>query len=97
MKVGDRVVFFAAWSSWRGEHGTVTQTKPLFVLLDGDVLPIAASTREVVVDACGAPFLRMSDGAEMVCALSRGHSCAHHWEPMASPGFAPEPNLTGAE
>jgi hypothetical protein len=49
--VNDRVVFFAQWSTWRGMKGCVTKTAPgLWVLIDGDVFPVAVSASEVVRD-----------------------------------------------
>lgn len=49
--VGDRVSFFAAWSTWRGERGTVTAVGPnLWVRIDGDTYPVAVDTSEVVRD-----------------------------------------------
>lgn len=29
---------------------------------------------------CGARFVRLADGAEVVCGLAPGHECAHAWE-----------------
>ena len=49
MRKGDRVYFFANWSSFRTMRGEVTQTAPyLMVRLDGDVHPIRVHEREVV-------------------------------------------------
>ncbi len=46
---GDLVTFFAAWSSWRGERGRVVDNGPgLWVLIDGDLHPVAVSESEVV-------------------------------------------------
>ncbi len=51
MYAGDRVVFFAPWSTWRGMRGRVTKTHPgLWVLIDGDTHPVAVSSAEVVKD-----------------------------------------------
>ena len=52
---GQRVVFFAAWSTWRGMKGRVADTgRPgTWVLIDGDVHPVAVSDREVVEDTDG--------------------------------------------
>ncbi len=50
MYLGDRVTFFAAWSTWRGLRGTVTKVRPgLWVLIDGDTHPVAVSASEVEV------------------------------------------------
>jgi hypothetical protein len=49
VKAGDRVMVFAAWSSWRGRRGTVVEARPLWVRLDGDDKPLAMSAREACV------------------------------------------------
>ncbi len=50
---GDRVRVVAAWSSFVGMSGTVTDVRPhLMIRLDGDRMPIRVSDREVVrIDA----------------------------------------------
>lgn len=49
MTPGSRVVFFAAWSTWRGMHGRVVDRSPgLWVLIDGDKHPVAVSSAEVI-------------------------------------------------
>lgn len=48
MRVGDRVLVFAQWHSFRGTKGRVTQLKPLMVILDGDRLPMCIEERAVV-------------------------------------------------
>lgn len=46
---GDRVRVTAAWSSFVGMTGVVTETRPhLMVRLDGDRYPIRVSDREIV-------------------------------------------------
>jgi hypothetical protein len=50
-RAGERVVFFAAWSTWRGMKGRVVERGPgLWVLIDGDRFAVAVSDREVVED-----------------------------------------------
>ena len=47
--VGDRVLVFAAWSSFYRMNGTVVATAPrLMVRLDGDSLPLAMGERECI-------------------------------------------------
>ena len=49
MYAGDRVVFFASWSTWRGMRGRVVANGPgLWVLIDGDTHPVAVRASEVV-------------------------------------------------
>ncbi len=51
---GQRVVFFAAWSTWRGMKGrVVAKGLGLWVLIDGDTHAVAVSDREVVEDTDG--------------------------------------------
>lgn len=48
MRVGDKVWFFAQWSSFHGLTGEVTVITPrLMVLIDGDRHPVAVGDREV--------------------------------------------------
>lgn len=59
--VGDRVEFFAQWSTWRGLHGEVKTAHPgLWVLIDGDTHPVAVSDREIIHE----PSTRHLGGAE---------------------------------
>ncbi len=54
----DRVMFFAAWSTWRGMRGRVVDRRPgLWVLIDGDTQPVAVSTSEVVRDEASSTSL----------------------------------------
>lgn len=46
--VGDRVIVFAHWHSFRGERGRVTQVRPLMVLIDGDRLPMRIEEQAIV-------------------------------------------------
>lgn len=49
MKVGDRVLVHEAWSSFQGQRGEVTQTKPfLMVLLDDESRPMRFGDSEVI-------------------------------------------------
>ena len=49
MRKGDRALFVASWSSWRGMRGEVKETSPhLMILLDGDRLPIRVHPRECI-------------------------------------------------
>jgi len=49
--VNDRVHVYAHWSSFRGARGRVVRAgDPLYILLDGDRLPICVGAREVVAE-----------------------------------------------
>jgi hypothetical protein len=62
MYPGDRVLFFAPWSSWRGMRGRVVKHGlGLWVPIDGDAHPVAVSASEVVRDE---PSMVSMTGAE---------------------------------
>lgn len=49
MKIGQRVLFIASWSSFKGKRGHVCQTEPvLMVVMDDDPKPIRVGEREVI-------------------------------------------------
>jgi hypothetical protein len=48
VKIGQRVLFIAVWSSFRGKRGHVHATDPLMVVMDDDPKPIRVGTREVI-------------------------------------------------
>ncbi len=48
MKVGQRVLFIARWSTFLGKRGHVSQTAPLMVVMDDDPKPIRVGEREVI-------------------------------------------------
>jgi len=51
MRVGDRVLFTAMWSSFFGMKGRVEQLTPhIMVRIDGDSYPIRVGSREITVD-----------------------------------------------
>ncbi len=51
MKIGDRVIVHARWSSFRGMKGTVTSTRPhLMVHFDDLVYAIRIEEPSVVLD-----------------------------------------------
>ena len=51
MRVGDRVIVSAQWSSFYTMRGTVTQTAPhLMILIDRDTYPIRVGEREVTLE-----------------------------------------------
>lgn len=51
MSPGDRVLFIAPWSSFKGQRGKVTQTEPcLMVVFPDDPRPIRVGEREVIPD-----------------------------------------------
>ena len=52
MKVGDRILFTADWSSFLGMHGNLTQVEPFFMATIGDdPRPLRVGEREFVPDA----------------------------------------------
>jgi hypothetical protein len=62
MYPGDRVTFFASWSTWRGMHGRIVPNGPgLWVLIDGDTKPVAVNASEVV---CVESESHMTAGGE---------------------------------
>ena len=63
MGVDERVIVFAQWHSMCGMRGMVTSTKPLYVLIDGDRLPMRIEERAVVAED-GAPTEPNMSGAE---------------------------------
>lgn len=51
MRVKDRVRVTAAWSSFYGMRGRVTQVEPhIMIIIEGDVQPIRVGEREIVLD-----------------------------------------------
>jgi len=52
VRVGDRVVVTAQWSSFAGMRGVVTATSPhLMILIDRDKYPIRVGVKEVAPEA----------------------------------------------
>lgn len=62
MRVGERVRFVAAWSSFYGMTGAIVQMQPhIMILIDRDKHPIRVGEREIAVDE---PSSQSLTGAE---------------------------------
>lgn len=57
-RVGERVIVVSEKTNFRGMHGEITQIRPfVMVLLDGERLPIAFGTSELIAEEESSPHL----------------------------------------